>query len=96
MSDMYYVMEWGFISIMHVVLKPEEKYTAVSLCGKRVGFPTWANPVKNYIQVEEYIDQPDFEFMDYGDTVSQGKICIRCLHVASLKLMIDEADATDL
>lgn len=94
MEQMFYVMEWGFISVMHVAVRNEERYSSVTFCNKRVGFPTWANPVKNYIQLEHYIDEPDFEFLDQGDTVSQGRICLNCLKLASLKLMTHEADKT--
>lgn len=89
---MYYVMEWGYISIMHVAIKSSELYSGTSLCKKRLGFPSWANPVLGYIQVEHYIDEPDFEFIDNSDTVNKAKVCIRCLHVASLKLMLAESE----
>lgn len=93
MSEMYYAMEWGYISIMHVAIKADERYSGLSLCNKLVGFPSWANPVKDYIQVEHYIDEPDFEFIDNSDTVNKAKVCINCLHIASLKLMLAEAES---
>lgn len=85
-------MEWGYLSIMHVAVKKDSSHSSNTLCKKRVGFPSWANKVQGYVQLENYMNDPNFEYMDNSDNINKATTCISCLKIASLKLMIFEAE----
>ena len=89
-EEMHYVMEWGYMSIMHVAVK-QSGHASETLCKKRVGFPSWANKVQSYVQLENYINEPNFEYMDNSDNINKATTCISCLKLASLKMMVSEA-----
>lgn len=100
MTGMFFTMEWGYISVMHVVesgsvIASEDKifYVGKTLCLKKISMQANTdNPVKNYIQVENYLDNPKFSFLDDGDTVSEAICCAECMKAASLKLMVEESE----
>ena len=99
MDKLFFTMEWSYISTMHIVgsvapavTEDNIVYIGRPLCAKRISLrPNLHNPVKDYEQVEKYLDNPKFEFLDSGDTIAQAICCTECMKMASLKLMVEKS-----
>lgn len=91
MEGLHYAIEWSFMSTLHIV-KNDGTPSVQTLCKKYMPLKTnFLNPVKDYVEIENYLNRPKFEFIDIGDVVSTCKCCEECFKKASLILMSSQS-----
>lgn len=91
MDELHYSMEWSVISILHIAKTNLEKSQGQTLCNKKVLYKNFGRPVTSYVDLENYLNKPYFEFLDSGDTVSDARCCDTCFKTASLILMSSQS-----